>query len=311
MRLSYLAVGAACLALAALAPAQAATYTTFGSGCAGYCGTANPATNTNGSLTQNANIFALAVQPTSSIRVVFGFELFTQSLGTAPLTFNTQIYGADTTGKPTGNPIANGTMTVGMTQNWYSTTFTPPLLVTAGTKIFISYTSVSGGMKFPIANAGTKVSHFWHPPTATGWNGAAPNGFITQPWAWRLACHPGPILSNTGVPTLNTSMTIDLSSGGANNNAIFALGISNKKWGAIALPLDLTTINALCCKLLVSLDFQYLVTSDANGKYSFKLNVPNDNALKGLSFYNQYAINAPGANGFGVLMSQGGVGTIN
>jgi hypothetical protein len=312
MRSSCLSIGAVALALAALVPAQTATYTTFGSGCAGYCSTANPGTTVNSALTQNANIFALRVPPTTNnVRVVHGFELFTQSLGTGPLTFNTQIYGATSTGMPTTAPIANGTMTLGKTQNWYKTTFTPPLLVLAGKTIFISYTSVRSGMKFPIANVGTKVSHFWHPPTATKWNGAPPLGFVTQAWAWKLTCAPGPSLSNTGVPTLNTSMTVDLSSGGANNNAIFALGISNTTWGNIPLPLDLTPINALCCKLLVSLDFQFLVTSDASGKYSFRLSVPNNNALKGLKFYNQYAINAPGVNGFGVLMSQGGVGTIN
>jgi len=39
--------------------------------------------------------------------------------------------------------------------------------------------------------------------------------------------------------------------------------------------------------------------------------VPNDNTLKGVKFYNQYATDGSGANGFGLLFSNGGAGTIN
>ena len=38
--------------------------------------------------------------------------------------------------------------------------------------------------------------------------------------------------------------------------------------------------------------------------------MPNDPTLKGLKFYNQYAVDSPGANGLGVTFTNAGAGRI-
>jgi hypothetical protein len=317
MHLSRHLVVGATLALGSLLSAQG-TYTAFGLGCPGtgsgiVCASANPNTTSHRNLSQNSNIFALGVAASTSLRIVQGFELFTQTRGrTTPLTIATQIYYADTTGKPTGTPKVTGTMTIGTTAGWYRTTFATPLIVPANQKLFLSYTSVAGQMFFPIASSGTKFSHFWHPASATGWNGNAPNGFITQFWAWKLICAGGPTttLSNTGVPTINSSMTVDLSGGRANAIAIFAFGLSNTKWGSINLPFDLTIFNAAGCWIYVSTEFLFSVTTDSSGGHKFTLTVPNNAVLKGVQFYNQFVVDDPGANGFGATFSNGGAGRV-
>ena len=64
------------------------------------------------------------------------------------------------------------------------------------------------------------------------------------------------------------------------------------------------------CHLRVSLDVQFLVKTDANGKFVQKLAVPNNRTLKGFKFYNQYGVADASANVFGVTFSNGGAGII-
>ena len=299
---------------------NAGAYTTYGKGCPGTgkssnaCGSANAKTTANSSLTQNSNIFALAVAATTGQRVVAGFELFTQRLGgSGSITINTQIYWADSTGKPTGAPVKTGTMTIGSTQGWYKTTFTTPLIVAANRKFFLSYTSVSGQMKFPIGASGTKVSHFWHSSSSTSWNGTAPNGFITQAWAWKVNCATNtgaiPVLSNTGVPELNSSFKVHLSSARNNAPALFLIGFSDTVWGSIPLPWDLAPLGAVGCKLFASGELIFGFTTSATGTFTHTLGVPNDNSLLGLKFYNQHVIDEPTLP-FGLVLGNAGAGKI-
>ncbi len=298
---------------------NAGSYSTYGKGCPGTgksssaCGSANPNTTANSSMTQNSNIFALAVAATRGQRVISGFELFTQRLGSGSITFNTQIYWADSTGKPTGAPVKTGTMTIGSTQGWYKTTFTTPLVVAAGKKFFLSYTSVSGQMKFPIAVSGTKVSHFWHSPSSTSWNGPAPNGFITQAWAWKVNCATNtgaiPILSNTGVPELNSSFKVHVSSARNNAMALFLIGFSDTAWGTVSLPWDLGSFGAVGCKLFASGEVILGFSTTAAGSFTHTLPIPNNLSLLGLKFYNQHVIDEPTLP-FGLVLGNAGAGKI-
>ncbi|MHC4852021.1 MAG: hypothetical protein ACYTF5_08390, partial [Planctomycetota bacterium] len=214
MKISNHLVAGAVLVLGGLVSAQG-TYTTFGQGCPGtgggtVCASANAST-TALPYSQNLNIFALGVPTSTTVKVVMGFELFTQTINqTTPLTINTQIYYTDSTGKPATTPQVTGTMTIGMTPGWYRTTFSKPLIVPANQKFFLSYTSVANRMKAPYGSTGTKVSHFWHSPTATAWNGTPPNGFLSVRWCWKVICAGSniPALSNSGVPSLGTKFSV-------------------------------------------------------------------------------------------------------
>jgi hypothetical protein len=317
MKISHHLVVGAVLALGVLASAQG-TYTTFGTGCPGtgggtVCTSANPNTTAHKRLNQNPNIFALAVPATAQVRIVAGFELFTQiNKRTTPLTIKTEIYYADATGKPAGSPRATGTMTIGATAGWYRTTFIRPLLVPANQKFFLSYISASSQMWFPIAASGTNVSHFFRTPPSTSWVGTAPNGYVIQPWAWKLICGGGniPALSNSGVPSLGAKFSVNLARGRPNSPAIFIVGLSKTQWGTKKLPWDLVSLGAGGCNLYVSLDVELGTKTDGSGKVVQSFTIPNDSRLRGFKFYNQYAVGALGGNAWGVVLSNAGEGLI-
>jgi hypothetical protein len=188
MKISNHLVAGAVLVLGGLVSAQG-TYTTFGQGCPGtgggtVCASANAST-TALPYSQNLNIFALGVPTSTTVKVVMGFELFTQTINqTTPLTINTQIYYTDSTGKPATTPQVTGTMTIGMTPGWYRTTFSKPLIVPANQKFFLSYTSVANRMKAPYGSTGTKVSR--HPAQRLPQRAMVLEGDL------RRQQHPGP-----------------------------------------------------------------------------------------------------------------------
>lgn len=304
---AYLLVGA--MAAVSTALSAQGIYGPFGDSCPGapVCGSANANATGKSSSLHDSNIYALLVPPSPFARVVTGFQLLT-TLGGAtprPLTIQTQIYAANAAGAPTGAALRTGTMFLRGFANWESTTFATAYVLPANTKLFLSYTPVARRMTFPIASTGNKVTHFWRRPNSATWNGTPPNGFRTSPWAWKLNCGGirGPILSHTGVPTINTTFTVDLTGAPPNANGIFALGVRYAFW-------DLTPANAPGCTIYTSLDFLFGIRSSSRGTHSFRLTVPNNSALMGFRFYNQYAISDPSANGLGVAFSNGGAGTV-
>lgn len=300
------------MGLATALAAQTGTYTNFGAGCKGTGGTGNfcIGENMNGGTpwnTHNQNIFALPFTPKTTT-VLFGFELFTKSTTPTPVTIKTEVYAADAAGKPTGTPIKTGTMVIGPVATFWRTSFTP-LIAQANTKYFISY-QPTPNMHFPIILPGTNSIHYWHSPTTTAWNGP----FTSVAWSWRLVCAGGsgaaPVLSNTGVPTIAQSFSIDLAKAKANTAALLSLGGSTSQWGAFKLPLDLTAAGAPGCSLLASLDLVFAAASSGAGAASLKFPVPNATGLIGVVFHNQWIVVDPGANSFGLAFSAGGTGKI-
>jgi hypothetical protein len=119
-----------------------------------------------------------------------------------------------------------------------------------------------------------------------------------------------PVLATTGRPVISTSLTIDLSMARP-GVAVLLTGSSNTSWGAIPLPLDLTSLGAPGCSLLASGNLLIGATAvSAGGTGGVTLGIPNDAALVGLNFYNQYAVVDPSANVLGFAFSRGGNGKI-
>ena len=296
--------------LAASSVCAQGTYQLYGSSCAsGECGSANGTATVPSGARHNVNTFALRVPPSATTRVVLGFELLTSA--TSSISISTEILGANALGAPTGAPIATGTMAIGTADAWYKTSLAAPLIIPANDVVFLSYTPDST-MKFPFVAVGDKVSHFWHPPAATNWNGAPPLGFQTVRWAWRLNCAGGmpPQLTATGVPSLNSTMTVNLTDARPNATALFAFGVSDTNWGALNLPFDLSLLNAPGCSIYASAEFLFFQTTTPMGTQEFKLTIPNDPTLSGFNFYNQYVVDDPSANGFGAAFTNGGKATI-
>ena len=289
-------------ALAAPLAAQTGSYTSFGKGCPGSLGSC-PSSNASGGqlyLGQNLNLWTFPADAQSPM-IVTGFELYTRSRTSSALTIQTQVYGADAAGRPTGKPLRTGTMTIGTTAAFFTTKFAP-LLVKPKQRIFIAYTS-NTGMMYPLLRTGTKSTHYYRRPNTTQWLGP----FLAFPWSWTLICErQTPKLSNSGVPTINKSFSVDLSGAKPTTAAVLILGGSNKLWGNVGLPLDLKPLQAPGCSLLVSFDATFVTAVDANGAGKVSFGIPNSSNLVGLTWHNQYFVIDKAANPLGASFSNGG-----
>ncbi|MCB9881719.1 MAG: S8/S53 family peptidase [Planctomycetes bacterium] len=116
---------------------------------------------------------------------------------------------------------------------------------------------------------------------------------------------PGAIvnLKNTGVPEIATSFSVDVSGAKASSVAVLWLGANQ-------LNVSLGTL-APGCTLYASYDaILGAVPTSAAGSGSLTLGVPNNTALIGVKFYNQYMVLDAGANTLGLVFSNGGAGKI-
>ena len=291
-------------------PAQTGSYTTFGSGCASSvsrCPSSNPNVKRARASAHNSNIFANPVVANAPL-VVLGFRYYNRALATTPVKVTTKIYRADASGKPKNPAVATSVMLVTSKLNWHRTRFTRPLIFKKGETFFISH---EGGpaVTWSWDVLGSKAVHYWHGPTSTSWRGP----FKTQNWAWRVDCAGGKSitsLSNSGVPKINGSFSVDLSGALPSTVGLLAFGASKTKFLGLNLPLDLKIVGATGCFLNMSMDASMTAPVDAQGKAQVKLGLPNDPKLLGIRFHNQFLVLDKAANPFGFSFSNGGTGVI-
>jgi len=271
-------------------------YTLFGSGCQGSgqgpCFSNNPNGGTLSS-PHNANVFALAVDASTQVTVT-GFQLYTQTIGSTPVTLQTQVYLANASGAPTGSPVRTGTMLVTPTAGFHRTTFSP-LTVPGNSRFFISYTGGSGTIRFPFLTTGNNGIHYWHSATSSSWNGPVQ----TQRWSWLVDCSGAPMLTNVGLPELGKSFDIELRVARTKTAALLWFGTRIN----VSLPGG--------CALYSSQITPVVVQTDANGYFKLSLKLPNNIALKGGKFANQWWVLDPQGALFNTLaLTNGGEGEI-
>ena len=73
--------------------------------------------------------------------------------------------------------------------------------------------------------------------------------------------------------------------------------------------MDLSPFGATGCKLLCSIDAQVNGTTDASGNFSQTFPVPNNPAIVGFVFFNQFVV-ADSYNSWGLVFSNGGKGKV-
>jgi hypothetical protein len=117
-------------------------------------------------------------------------------------------------------------------------------------------------------------------------------------------------LGHTGRPVLGQPMSIDLSGARALAVGVNMLGVSNTKFGAFDLPFDFTAWGAPGCQMLASLDLLAALLTDAQGKASVAFTVPNQAALIGVLFFDQFVVLDKPANQMGATFSNGGRATL-
>ena len=111
-----------------------------------------------------------------------------------------------------------------------------------------------------------------------------------------------PKLSYTGLPQVGKTFSVDLSGALASTVALHLIGLTNS---APVFPLDLTPFGAPGCNLYISPDFA-ISTPTLQGSISQKVAVPNNSALVGVRYWDQFLVLDKQANKFGWSASNQG-----
>jgi hypothetical protein len=225
------------------------------------------------------------------------------------------IYLASSAGIPNAKALATATMVVGTKPAWYRATFARPFKLKKGLRVFAAVQMPTGASRLtaPAVRQGFKRYHFQRVPSKSPtWS----RRLLSQNWAWRLNCAGGtvraaPVITGAAKgPWIGKTYSLHVSIGPTKAPAFIVTGVSNRKWGAIGLPLDLKTAGAPGCQLFVSMDLLAFVLLDAAGKATLSFPIPNQRSLIKKRFYNQAICLDAKANKLGLTFTNGGIGTI-
>jgi len=112
-----------------------------------------------------------------------------------------------------------------------------------------------------------------------------------------------PYLFSPQVPEISKDFPIIVANVPSTAPALLVLGLSNTKWSAFTLPLDLTAFGATGCSLYTSFDLLLPMTNYNGTGY---LNLPIPYAIPGGQFYVQGLTLDPSANSLGLVFSNAG-----
>jgi subtilisin family serine protease len=114
-----------------------------------------------------------------------------------------------------------------------------------------------------------------------------------------------PILTFSGIPEVGKPYDLWLVSADKNKTAGFSLGVSKTRFGAWALPLDLTLFGAPGCSLYSSIELMTPSHTGSSGFVRQRYNVPLSKSLIGVKYFHQAFILSPKANRLGLVFSHG------
>lgn len=314
------AIGVAALSTLALAQGK---YEVLGSGC-GAMGKASlqvnnataTAANAAAALYPNEYAYPINVSATT-VSVVTGARFFTKSSG-GYKSVDVRIYLPSSTSPTTPNstPLDTTRMTVGPNSDYWIANFNKPHLIKG--PFWVSFDCFETGTAYPygpsVVNAsnlttGTNITPvFWRRPGSAGPGTWAQTGLVKIP-AYDLLTGgtPPPVLSAAAAPAVGKAFQLDVKQA-PNGAAIAVFGASATAWGPIKLPLDLSAV-APGCVVFQGLDL-LLTAGVASGTGKVVVPIPNNKALIGSKFLNQWIVLDKTANKLGLLFSNGGAGTI-
>ena len=136
-------------------------------------------------------------------------------------------------------------------------------------------------------------------PQDTGINAEVSDFMTTGMGCGGGGCGPGtcdcfgmntPSIESTGAPHVGTSnFVVSLVDAPALSTAVLFIGFSNVTFQGLPLPLHLGPFGIPDCFLYNSVDLQYLGVTDASGRTSMALAIPNSPNLKGAKLFMQWA----------------------
>lgn len=284
------------------------TYTAYGSGCGvtgTKCGGHDP--KSPGKLLRQTTLPNEYAYPftLATTRPVTGARFWCRSANSMSNTVIARLYKATSTGAPdAANPLAQTLMTIGTKEQFWQCSWDKVQVLMKG-DYFVAYEPWLPGTSTAVVLTSQMTDGTVRTTNRAYWRRAnlnfAATGIVTHPW-FEILCagSAAPKLTNTGVPTVNKSFSIDLSQASSG----LAIGILGFK----KVAADLTAV-APGCYLFATPDL-LIPTSVANGKASITLAIPNNNKLIGAQFYNQFIRLQPRANALNMLFSNAGEGKV-
>ena len=114
-----------------------------------------------------------------------------------------------------------------------------------------------------------------------------------------------PFLMLESVPFVGRSYFLRLSLADPNSAVAMVLGFSNKRFGLLTLPIDLSPLGAKGCFLYTSLDQISLFSTDNSGTARQKIQVPLLKSIVGIRYFHQAFVFSSKANKFGFVFTNG------
>ena len=114
-----------------------------------------------------------------------------------------------------------------------------------------------------------------------------------------------PDLFGAGEPEIGVGYDVGLDRVQPSSATIVTVGLSNTAWGALTLPFSLAPLGAPGCSLLASGDVLLGGVSNAVGRLSLRVGIPDNKSLIGRRIYHQALVLSPRANTFGWITSNG------
>ncbi len=289
-------------------------FSTFAAGCqgTGQMSAACVSLNATGGTLANSQApneyayLATAVTPLS----VTGFSLYSESSTGSAVTVATAIYG-DSGGSPSATPLATGTVTIGATPGFYTTTLNAS--IPAG-PFYIAVDHTATTTYLSTLSSGTPGIGYWR-RSAQGSGSWAQSGIINSP-SYKVLCAGGgssnavPMISESGKAMVNETFSVDLTQAKPSAVATLFTGFSKTSWQGGSLPLSLAPFGAAGCSLLVDPVAAQNKTASSNGEASISFQVPNQLSLVGVKLYHQWWVIDAAANNLGVAVTSGGETTL-
>lgn len=226
----------------------------------------------------------------------------------------------------TGNGSASGT------RNLTTKTHTGPLSTASGTSLCYATDTTGGNSGSPVIDANSNMAIGVHTHGGCSSTGGCNSGTAASRAAWATAraqicsATPGayrtygrgclgsngsfPALSNNGLPVTGVPFDVVLSQARGNAAVTLLVGTSDTQWNGLTLPFDMTIVGAVGCNLLASGQLLLGTTTNGSGGATISIRFPDNSALIGLLFYNQFIIADQPANNLGLVFSNGGAGTV-
>jgi hypothetical protein len=219
--------------------------------------------------------------------------------------------------------LTSGSFSVSSVNGWQGANLSVPQVLQPNTTYWFGLL-YNGSGSAQISARGRNMNGVVQPYRWTKDNGQTWSTLYSS-WEWKLRvycctrvsaafstygsrCGPrgvAPGLTGSGLPQLGSSYTVNVASTASGAPVLLAIGVSDKLFGGLTLPFDLTPLGAPGCSLLCSLDLFAASSIGGSGQANFTVPIPNNNALIGLQYFHQALLVSSVSNQLGFAFSNG------